>query len=64
MTTGSFGEMLMIKMSLRFLQMFTDLGTRKNTRRKSKNENINQLKILLANQTTSMLHGKTAAVKC
>ena len=28
-----------------------------------KNMNINDLKILLANETTSMLHGKTAAKK-
>ena len=46
---------------IRFLQMFTDLGLDKIQDLKSKNENINQLKILLANQTTKMLHGKTAA---
>ena len=28
-----------------------------------KNKNINELKILLANETTSMLHGKVAAKK-
>ena len=46
---------------IRFLQMFTDLGLDKIKDLKDKNENINQLKILLANQTTKMLHGKTAA---
>ena len=46
---------------IRFLQMFTDLGLDKIQDLKSKNENINQLKILLANQTTKMLHGETAA---
>ena len=28
-----------------------------------KNENINRLKIILANETTTMLHGKSAAQK-
>ena len=28
-----------------------------------KNKNINELKVLLANETTSMLHGKVAAKK-
>ena len=28
-----------------------------------KNENINKLKIILANEATSMLHGKTDAIK-
>ena len=46
---------------LRFLQMFTDLSLERIE--ELKNKNINQLKIILANETTSMLHGKTAAVK-
>ena len=46
---------------LRFLQMFTDLSLEKI--KETKNKNINQLKIILANEATSMLHGKTAAVK-
>ena len=41
--------------------MFTDLSLEKI--KETKNENINQLKIILANEATSMLHGKTAAVK-
>jgi len=46
---------------LRFLQMFTDLSLEKIE--ELKNKNINQLKIILANEATSMLHGKAAAVK-
>ncbi|MBO6472100.1 MAG: tyrosine--tRNA ligase [Pelagibacteraceae bacterium] len=46
---------------LRFLQMFTDLSLEKIE--KLKNKNINQLKIILANEATSMLHGKASAVK-
>ena len=46
---------------IRFLQMFTELGLDKIQDLKNKNENINHLKILLANQTTKMLHGETAA---
>ena len=39
--------------------MFTDLNTEEID--KIKDENINQIKIKLANETTSMLHGKKAA---
>ena len=41
--------------------MFTDLSI--NQINEMKNDNINQLKIILANQATSMLHGKIAAQK-
>ena len=41
--------------------MFTDLDL--NKIEKLKNEDINKLKILLANEATSMLHGKSAATK-
>ena len=41
--------------------MFTDLKL--NKIEELKNENINKLKIILANETTSMLHGKSAAIK-
>ena len=44
---------------VKFLKMFTDLDTLEID--KIKNEDINQLKIRLANETTSMLHGKKAA---
>ena len=44
---------------IKFLKMFTDLKVEEID--KIKNENINQLKIKLANETTSMLHGKKAA---
>jgi len=46
---------------LRFLKMFTDLTLKKVE--EIKNRNINQLKIILANETTSMLLGKVATVK-
>jgi tyrosyl-tRNA synthetase len=39
--------------------MFTDIGL--NKIEQMKDQNINDLKILLANETTSMLHGKKAA---
>ena len=41
--------------------MFTDLSLERIE--ELKNKNINQLKIILANEATSMLHGKAAAVK-
>ncbi len=46
---------------IKFLKMFTDLELNKIN--KLKNENINKIKILLANETTSLLHGKAAAIK-
>ena len=46
---------------LRFLQMFTDLTLKKIE--ELKNKNINQLKIILANEATTMLHGEPAAKK-
>ena len=46
---------------IKFLKMFTDIEIEKIY--EYKNENINQLKILLANETTTMLHGKAAANK-
>ena len=46
---------------VKFLKMFTD---KKISEIESlRNRNINELKILLANETTSMLHGKVAAKK-
>ena len=44
---------------IKFLKIFTDLTN--NQIEKEKNTNINELKILLANETTSMLHGKKSA---
>ena len=46
---------------VKFLKMFTDLEL--NKVEKIKNEDINKLKIILANEATSMLHGKTSAIK-
>ena len=44
---------------IRFLKMFTNLSTEKIEN--IKGNNINELKILLANETTSMLHGEKEA---
>jgi len=46
---------------LKFIKMFTDIGLDKIEQIKDKN--INDLKILLANEATTMLHGKKAARK-
>ena len=46
---------------IRFLKMFTDLTLKKID--EIKNNNINELKILLANEATAMLHGKPATKK-
>ncbi len=44
---------------VKFLKMFTDLSL--NEIEKIKEKNINDLKIILANKTTEMLHGKKSA---
>ncbi len=44
---------------IKFLKIFTDIDIKKIE--DQKNRNINELKILLANETTSMLHGKKAS---
>ena len=44
---------------IKFLKIFTDLDI--NEIEKIQNDNINELKIKLANEATSMLHGKKAA---
>ena len=46
---------------LKFLKMFTDLSL--NEIENIKDKNINELKIILANNTTKMLHGKLEAEK-
>ncbi|MDC1353090.1 tyrosine--tRNA ligase [Pelagibacteraceae bacterium] len=47
---------------LKFLKIFTDIDA--DQIEKIKNDNINELKILLANKATSMLHGEDEANKC
>ncbi len=47
---------------IKFLKIFTDLDL--NEIDNLKNNDINDLKILLANKTTEMLHGKKAAINC
>ena len=44
---------------IKFLKIFTDLDNNKIENEKDKN--INELKIILANEATTMLHGKKAA---
>ena len=44
---------------IKFLKIFTDIDNDKIEN--EKNNDINQLKILLANEATTMLHGKKAA---
>ena len=46
---------------IRFLKMFTDIQI--SEIEKIKQNNINNLKIILANKTTEMLHGKKAAIE-
>ena len=45
----------------KFLKMFTDISLRKID--EISNKNVNELKIILANEATSMLHGKAASKK-
>ncbi len=47
---------------VKFIKIFTDLSIKKIN--EIKNDNINDLKILLANEATAMLHGKNEAQKC
>ena len=47
---------------LKFLKIFTDINI--DEIENIKNDNINELKILLANKATSMLHGEDEASKC
>ena len=46
---------------IKFLKMFTDIDLKKIDQIKDKD--INELKIILANEATSMLHGKIASIK-
>ena len=46
---------------INFLKLFTDMDLDQIKNLENSNQNINKLKILLANATTSMLHGSKAA---
>ena len=46
---------------IKFLKLFTDLGINEINNLESSNQDINKLKILLANEATTMLHGIKAA---
>ena len=47
---------------IKFLKIFTDISVEEIQNRKT--ENINELKILLANNATTMLHGEEESKKC
>ncbi len=47
----------------RFLNFFTDISTSKINELCNKEQNINKLKIILANETTKILHGEMASKK-
>ena len=47
----------------RFLKFFTDIDTQKIDKLMIEEKDINKLKILLANETTKILHGKNASEK-
>ena len=47
---------------IKFLKIFTDLSVEEIENKK--NSNINELKILLANEATTMLHGEEESKKC
>ena len=46
---------------INFLKLFTDLNLDKISQLEKNNQDINKLKILLANESTAMLHGSKAA---
>ena len=46
---------------INFLKLFTDIDLEQIDSLKSGNQDINKLKVLLANETTAMLHGSKAA---
>jgi len=46
---------------INFLKLFTDIDLEKIETLKNSNQDINKLKVLLANETTAMLHGSKAA---
>ncbi len=46
---------------INFLKLFTDINLEQIGSLKNSNQNINKLKVLLANETTAMLHGFKAA---
>ena len=53
----------MIESVKKFLNYFTEIETSKIDQIVNNSKNINELKILLANEATKILHGKPAAEK-
>ena len=47
----------------KFLRFFTEINQNEIDKLIQKEKNINKLKILLANETTKLLHGKAACTK-
>ena len=48
---------------IKFLKLFTVMDLKKINELEKNNKNINELKVLLANETTKLLHGETEAQK-
>ena len=49
---------------IRFLKLFTDLGKKEiDAIEKENTDNVNEIKIILANEATTMLHGRDKAKK-
>tara|TARA_B100000470_G_scaffold120940_1_gene93332 strand:- start:36 stop:773 length:738 start_codon:yes stop_codon:yes gene_type:complete len=46
---------------INFLKLFTDIDLKQIENLKNANQNINELKVLLANEATTLLHGSKAA---
>ena len=49
------------KYVINFLKLFTDIDLKQIENLKNANQNINELKVLLANEATTLLHGSKAA---
>ena len=47
---------------IKFLKIFTDISTEELEKRK--NDDVNELKVLLANHATALLHGEKESNKC
>ena len=48
---------------IKFIKLFTDMDLKKINELEKNNKNINELKILLANEATKLLHGETESQK-
>ena len=64
MTIGSFGEILQMDDVKKFLNYFTEIGVNELSEKIENEKDINNLKILLANEATTIMHGAKAAKDC